>query len=33
MSNGIARADVARFMLAELDRPAHHRGTIVIVAK
>jgi uncharacterized protein YbjT (DUF2867 family) len=31
--NGIARADVARFLLNELDRTPHHRGTVVITAK
>lgn len=33
LSNGIARADVARFMLAELDRAPHHQGKVVITAR
>ena len=33
MGNGIARADVAAFMLAELASPARRRGTVVITAK
>jgi uncharacterized protein YbjT (DUF2867 family) len=32
MSNGIARADVAAFMLAEVASPAHPRGKVVITA-
>jgi uncharacterized protein YbjT (DUF2867 family) len=32
MSNGIARADVAAFMLAELSSPAHRRAELVITA-
>jgi uncharacterized protein YbjT (DUF2867 family) len=32
MGNGIARADVAAFMIAEVASPAHQRGKVVITA-
>jgi uncharacterized protein YbjT (DUF2867 family) len=33
MSNGIARADVARFMLTEITATGHHRASVVITSK
>lgn len=33
MRNGIARADVARFMLAELTTSGHHRAAVLITSK
>lgn len=33
MSNGIARADVARFMLAEVTDTGHHRAAVLITSK